>query len=505
MERQAIIESPMLRAWKRLKKNKPAMVSLGVIIVAIFLAIFGPAMAPDSTPFADDQVLEISQQKPGFQTKMMLDQKNRNEKKRFFLSALLFGRENSNTMIPVNSWKVIKDSVEVVVFRGELETETKKYGLIDLFYPLSITNKTIRYEGDKVTFNDAKENEITASIVDLAKRFEKERIITKKYRLGTDNYGRDILSRLLYGVRISISVGFVAVLISLTIGIFMGALAGFYRDDLIKATIAEILSAIIAMLSTLYLGILFFNHYSLIFISSISLNIKLGFLSTILTIGGNLGIIIMVCFVIIMILFILYKLLKFILSRLFSSIKKLYTIPVDSSIMWLINVVWSIPTILLAMSINFALGSLIDSFWVIYIAVGLSMWVEVARVVRGQVLGIREMEYVQAARGLGYNDNRIIFKHILPNILGPIMVITSANFASAILIEAGLSFVGIGAKPPMPSWGTMLNEYRTYLTIPGKTFLALYPGLAIAVLVLAFNLLGNGLSDAFDVKGKTNA
>lgn len=409
MERQAVIESPMLKAWKRLKKNKPAMVSLGVIIIAVFLAIFGPAMAPDATPFADDQVLEISQQKPGFQTKMMLDQKNRNEKHRFFLAALLLGRENSNTMVPINSWKIVKDSVEVVVFRGELETETKKYGLVDVFYPLSISNKKMVYDGDKVVFNDAKENTITASISDLAKRFEKERIITKKYRLGTDNYGRDILSRLLYGVRVSISVGFVAVLISLTIGIFLGAIAGFYKGR------------------------------------------------------------------------------------------------VDSGIMWLINVVWSIPTILLAMSINFALGNFIDSFWVIYIAVGLSMWVEVARVVRGQVLGIREMEYVQAARGLGYNDNRIIFKHILPNILGPIMVITSANFASAILIEAGLSFVGIGAKPPMPSWGTMLNEYRAYLTIPGKTFLALYPGLAIAVLVLAFNLLGNGLSDAFDVKGKTNS
>ena len=132
------------------------------------------------------------------------------------------------------------------------------------------------------------------------------------------------------------------------------------------------------------------------------------------------------------------------------------------------------------------------------------MWVEVARIVRGQVLGIREMEYVQAARSLGFQNSRIIFNHILPNIIGPIMVIISANFASAILIEAGLSFVGIGVKPPMPSWGTMLNEYRTYLTTPGKTFLALYPGMAIAILVLAFNLLGSGLSDAFDVKGKTN-
>ncbi|MBX7224891.1 MAG: ABC transporter permease [Chitinophagales bacterium] len=505
MERQAVIESPMLKAWKRLKKNKPAMVSLGVIIIAVFLAIFGPAMAPDATPFADDQVLEISQQKPGFQTKMMLDQKNRNEKHRFFLAALLLGRENSNTMVPINSWKIVKDSVEVVVFRGELETETKKYGLVDVFYPLSISNKKMVYDGDKVVFNDAKENTITASISDLAKRFEKERIITKKYRLGTDNYGRDILSRLLYGVRVSISVGFVAVLISLTIGIFLGAIAGFYKDDALKTTLPKIISFILSLLSTTFLSILFFKKYTISFLTAKSLNIEIGFLFTIIKVSGNLVIFLLVVFAMVAVFCVIYLLLNFILSKLLSMYKKQYALPVDSGIMWLINVVWSIPTILLAMSINFALGNFIDSFWVIYIAVGLSMWVEVARVVRGQVLGIREMEYVQAARGLGYNDNRIIFKHILPNILGPIMVITSANFASAILIEAGLSFVGIGAKPPMPSWGTMLNEYRAYLTIPGKTFLALYPGLAIAVLVLAFNLLGNGLSDAFDVKGKTNS
>ena len=155
------------------------------------------------------------------------------------------------------------------------------------------------------------------------------------------------------------------------------------------------------------------------------------------------------------------------------------------------------------MAIRFAIGDKIPSFLAIFIAVGLSMWVEVARIVRGQVLGVREMEYVQAARGLGYNNARIIIKHILPNIIGPIMVIAASDFASAILIEAGLSFVGIGVKPPTPSWGTMLNDHRAYLLTPGKAFLALAPGICIMVMVLAFNLLGNGLRDAFDVKGKT--
>ena len=176
---------------------------------------------------------------------------------------------------------------------------------------------------------------------------------------------------------------------------------------------------------------------------------------------------------------------------------------IDNIIMWFINVVWAIPTILLAMAIRFAIGDKIPSFLAIFIAVGLSMWVETARIVRGQVLSVREMEYIQAARGLGYNNQRIISRHILPNIIGPIMVIAASDFASAILIEAGLSFVGIGVKPPTPSWGTMLNDHRAYLLTPDKAFLALAPGICIMIMVLAFNLLGNGLRDAFDVKGKT--
>jgi peptide/nickel transport system permease protein len=194
--------------------------------------------------------------------------------------------------------------------------------------------------------------------------------------------------------------------------------------------------------------------------------------------------------------------LRVLLKKVFSNLRNKVFFPYDDIAMLLINVVWSIPTILLAMALSFSLGTWVKSFWVIYIAVGLSMWVEVARIVRGQVMTVREMEYVQAARSLGYNNGRIIARHILPNIIGPIMVIMAANFAAAILIEAGLSFIGIGVQPPKPSWGIMLSENRNYLKVAGKAFLALAPGISIMILVLAFNLLGNGLRDAFDVKGK---
>lgn len=168
----------------------------------------------------------------------------------------------------------------------------------------------------------------------------------------------------------------------------------------------------------------------------------------------------------------------------------------DKLIMWIINVTWSIPTLLLVIAITLALGK---GFWQVFIAVGLTMWVEVARIVRGQVMSVKEMQYVTAARALGYTDFRIILKHILPNILAPVIVISAANFAAAILIESGLSFLGIGAQPPMSSWGAMIKDHYNYIIL-GKPYLALIPGLCIMSLVMAFMLIGNSLRDALDVK-----
>jgi peptide/nickel transport system permease protein len=205
---------------------------------------------------------------------------------------------------------------------------------------------------------------------------------------------------LIIGTRVSLAVGFIAVLISLTLGVVLGALAGYYRGW------------------------------------------------------------------------------------------------VDEIIMWLINVTWSIPTLLLVFAITMALGK---GFWQIFIAVGLTMWVSVARLVRGQVMALKELEYVQAARALGFKNSRIILRHILPNILGPLMVIAAGNFATAIIVEAGLSFLGIGVQPPQPSWGLMIKENYNFI-ITHNPMLALIPGFAIMLLVLAFNLLGNGLRDAVDVK-----
>ena len=171
---------------------------------------------------------------------------------------------------------------------------------------------------------------------------------------------------------------------------------------------------------------------------------------------------------------------------------------VDTFIMWIINITWSIPTLLLVIAITLALGK---GYWQVFIAVGLTMWVEVARVVRGQVMSTKQQPYIEATKALGFSSRRIIFRHILPNIIAPVIVISAANFAAAILIESGLSFLGIGAQPPTPSWGAIIKNHYNYMIL-GKPHLAMIPGLAIMSLVMAFMLIGNTLRDALDVKQK---
>jgi ABC-type dipeptide/oligopeptide/nickel transport system permease subunit len=453
------------------------MISLFVILFAIFFAIIAPLMAPDQTPNANDQVLEITNERPGFTIDMLTVRKNRQVRHRNFLGVILFGKDNPYSLVPVNSFQIDGRKLIAEVYRGErYASSIDTFDLVDIVYALSIADFNIRQNGDRLLFTDYYENEISTTVGELQAAVQEKHITRKTYRLGTDKFGRDILSRLMFGLRVSISVGFIAVFISLFIGISIGATAGYFRNDKIRISRASVAGA--AITSLLLLVKLFLLPNWKVPVPGIS------FLTGLL-----------------IVLLIIYA-FRTLLIRIFRNLAQKIFFPYDDLAMWVINVVWSIPTILLAMALSFALGTWLESFWVIYIAVGLSMWVEVARIVRGQVMGVRELEYVQAARGLGYNNARIIVRHILPNIIGPIMVIMAANFAAAILIEAGLSFIGIGVQPPMPSWGVMLSENRNYLKVPGKAFLALAPGISIMILVLAFNLLGNGLRDAFDVKGR---
>jgi ABC-type dipeptide/oligopeptide/nickel transport system permease subunit len=356
------------QTWKRLKKNKGALLGLFIITVAVLLAIFGYLIVPDNSPNADLQTVEIQAKKPGY-TQQFLKIIPLKSRSGFWFDHLISGEKKYYQLIPIKGYRIKEDSLLVNKFIDEDTTVVQYYSIAML------TN-------------------------DQPQTLVAEHIISKKYWLGTDKFGRDILSRLIIGTRVSLAVGLIAVLISLTLGIILGALAGYFKGW------------------------------------------------------------------------------------------------VDEVVMWLVNVTWSIPTLLLVFAITLAMGK---GFWQIFIAVGLTMWVSVARLVRGQVMAVKELEFVQAAKALGYTNFRIIARHILPNILGPILVIAASNFATAIIVEAGLSFLGIGVQPPQPSWGLMIKENYNFI-ITHNPMLALIPGFAIMLLVLAFNLLGNGLRDAVDVK-----
>lgn len=391
--------SPNQKAIRRLLRNKPAIFGLIVIGAALFIAIFAYLIVPDATPSANDQVLEIATSPPNFSIQMLQKRKNRKMPEQSWWNSLLYGTENPYISIPITEYNLDGENMIIQRYTGStLATEKETLPLVDLVFPLA-ADPNIKQEDNKISFNNVLGERQTTNVDDLQKQVQQQ-LITKSYLLGTDKFGRDNLSRLVLGVRISLSVGLMAVLISLLIGVTLGAISGYF--------------------------------------------------------GGW----------------------------------------VDDVVMWVINVFWSIPLLLLVFAMVLALGR---DFWQIYLAVGLTMWVELARIVRGQVLSLREKEYVEAAYSLGFSHFRIITTHILPNLVGPIVVITAANFATAIIIEAGLSFLGIGVQPPTPSWGTMLNEYYGYMGTD-KAYLALIPGVAILLLVLAFNLVGNGLRDALDVK-----
>jgi peptide/nickel transport system permease protein len=333
-----------------------------LIFLALITATFSYLIAPDHSPYSNRIILEIGGEKPGYKKDFLLVKKT-DPVTTDFLNAIFSGRPDRYDYIPIERFEKKADSIVAEKFIDEGLTERIAYAEKDL---------------------------------------ADEPVVSKKFLLGTDKYGRDILSRLIVGTRISLSVGLITVLISLTVGIFLGSIAGYFKGR------------------------------------------------------------------------------------------------ADDLIMWLINVIWSIPTLLLVFAITLLLGK---GFWQVFIAVGLTMWVNVARLVRGQVMATKELQYVEAGKALGYSDARIIVLHILPNIMGPILVIAASNFASAIVIEAGLSFLGVGVQPPQPSWGLMIKENYNFI-ITQNPMLALAPGFAIMLLVLSFNLLGNGLRDALNVRGK---
>lgn len=387
-------------AWRRFRSNSTAMAGLVFIMLSALAATLGYVITPDSSPFANHQQLEVAAHPPATRIMLIQARKNALIETPGFFRRMISGTPMTHASIPVHNYWFEDRFLYYQIYSGDPEYPGPegRRELADVVYALD-TSAEIRQPQDNILiFSDIHGNEHTADIDELRRKVESEHIETRLYLLGTDRFGRDMLSQLIIGTRVSLSVGFIAVFISLLIGLSLGSLAGYFRGRL------------------------------------------------------------------------------------------------DDMIVWLINVIWSVPTLLLVIAITFAIGK---GFWQVFLAVGLTMWVEVARIVRGQVISLREKEFVESARALGLGHFRIISRHILPNIMGAVIVISAANFASAILIEAGLSFLGIGVQPPMPSWGTMIREHYGFIILD-KGFLAFLPGISIMMMVLAFMLAGNGLRDALD-------
>lgn len=220
---------------------------------------------------------------------------------------------------------------------------------------------------------------------------------SKEHLLGTDELGRDVLSRIIWGSRVSLKVGFVAVGIAMMIGIIVGSIAGFY--------------------------------------------------------GGK----------------------------------------IDSILMRFVDMMLAFPTFFLILAV---IAILEPSIFTIMVVIGITSWMDVARLVRAEFLTLKERDFVDAARAIGVSNTRLIFRHILPNALSPVFVAATFGVAGAILVESGLSFLGLGVQPPEPSWGNILTSGKDNIEV--AWWLSLYPGLAILITVLSYNLVGEGLRDALD-------
>ncbi|NIA18483.1 MAG: ABC transporter permease subunit [Simkaniaceae bacterium] len=334
------IRSPWRVARQKLMRDPAAIMGLAFVCLIVFAGLFAPLIAP-MDPNA--QVLEFMNQPPGF-------------------------------------------SGEVIRFRLRPDLPVQMVAV-----------KEVNVNGNRVEYIDHLNRTFTLHKNQLSGDTKEEWYGTHRYWLGTDNFGRDVLSRLLYGARISLLVGISASTLSLIVGLLLGAVAGYY--------------------------------------------------------GGWL----------------------------------------ETIIMRFTDIMFGFPTLLFLIGITAAFE---PSLLVVFVAIGFVSWPGMARLMRGQVLAVKEREFVKAATVLGFSKWHVLWKHVVPNCLAPVIVAYTLGIAGAIMAEASLSFLGLGAQPPISSWGAMINTGKDFLRM--APWISMMPGVAIAMTVLGFNLLGDGLRDALD-------
>ena len=309
--------------------------------------------------------------------------------------------------------------------------------------------------------------------------FDKQRVSEDRFwhQLGTDKLGRDVAAGMIAGVRIALLVGLISMSIATILGLLLGSLAGYYGDRGLQYRLGHVLGGSLGLVAGIYYGFVF-RGTALVFAANED-RWTSAFMGSLLIVFG--------C----MVIGVLFG--RFL--SIIPGLRRARFFPMDWLVMRGVEIFNAVPGLFLLLAIVAVIDQ--PSVYYVMVVIGLLRWTTIARFARAEFLKIRELEYVQAGKILGFSDFRIIWRHILPNAIGPILITIAFGMASAILVESALSFLGIGLGTGEISWGLLLREARTNF---GAWWLAVFPGLAIFATVLCFNLLGEGLTDALDPK-----
>ncbi len=430
-------------AWSQFKKNKPAIISLYILFVLIFIAIFAPFIANDQPLYCKYKGENLY---PAFSTFS-----NPNKKHVFVNSETGISEE---LQFDITDWR-------------QLDLEKVIWAPI----PYS-PDKGDRYNREHVSpFGEQRIKNADNKIIKAPTRL--------RHIMGTDNIGRDLASGLIHGTRISLLVGIIAMGIASIIGVFLGAIAGFFGDRNLKMPRIKYYMTLLGVFLGFFYGFGVRKYTISNAFESGNGGVKELFIS----------LIIIICTIV----------LSRFISRffLFGWFKKEVNVPIDTFVSRGIEILNSIPRIILIITIS---AIFTRSIWLLMTIIGLTSWTGIARFTRAEFLRIRELEYVQAAKSLGFSNFRAIVKHALPNSLAPVFVSIAFGIASAILIESGLSFLGIGVPDDVVTWGSLLNLGRQEFE---AWWLVIFPGIAIFLTITIYNLIGEGLRDALDPRLKS--
>jgi peptide/nickel transport system permease protein len=428
-------------AWKQFRKNKIALWAYRFLIFLIVLAILAPILANDKPLYCNYKGNTLF---PVFSFKQNYEIKN--EK----------GEITEKINIENGDWK-------------QREFESVFWPLISVYAPgkSDISNADNCGPGSKQVFEDANHN-----TQPMPTRF--------RHWLGTTTDGGDVMSGLIHGIKFSLLIGILSYLISTLIGITLGSIAGYFGNDTLKISIVHFIFICFGIVLGYFYGFIVrgptiknafsVSGFNVIFHLVISLSLIIG------------------------IIFIFHRIGKIIGNIKF--IRKIITVPVDSIISRCIEIMNSMPLFVLIISIS---AIAVPSFFTLVLIIGFTSWTPIARLTRAEFLRIRTLDYIQAGKSFGFSHRRIMFRHALPNALGPSLVAIAFGIAGCILVESSLSFIGVGVPPDVVTWGKLISSAKESIS---SWWLVIFPGIAIFLTVLMYNLIGEGLRDALDPKLK---